>query len=334
MDGFKMSWLSTVVSAGVAMSIVAGASPAAAGPGVDQFEVKDLESDPGDLQFQSISAFSGGMPQRRVVTTGPGQYQFDDNSVTKARSALEMQAGITEWFRTRIGVEFEKGRLEDPGTPARANAFEDMRLASVAIEGVVVLKPIKGDGVGFGILTEFDSGIKEGGKQVYAGPIIQAVSGHWSALANLLLVQHFGSIDAGQGPVADRSVDFAYALQVQYEISRAWAVALEGYGTFDRILAPGNQEQSLSQFGRFDQHRAGPVVYYRIDLPPGPANIPKERGGVKGPGLGAGGLKQADDDDAPAGGNDRWVSIGVGVLFGLNANTPDRTIKLSLEYNW
>lgn len=305
-------------------------SPASAGPGIDQFEMKDLDSEPGAFQFQSQNAFSSGFERRRVVETAPGAFAFDDNPATRERLALEMQMGITSWFRARLGVEFEKGKLDDPGVPSRADAFGDLQLSSVALEGVFVLKPVKGDGFGLGLLTEFDSATREGGKQLYIGPILQAVRGPWSGLANLLLVQHFGSPDRFHELPADRSLDFAYALQLQYEISPTWSVALEGYGTLDRISAPGNQAEALALFGRFDQHRAGPVVYYRFDPSPAPA-AGKAGGPVKG-------LRMDQDDDGTGGGKggekETSVSIGVGVLFGLNANTPDETLKLSLEYNW
>jgi hypothetical protein len=292
--------------------------------------MKDLDSEPGAFQFQSQNAFSTGLPRRRVVETAPGVFAFDDNPATRERLALEMQMGITSWFRARLGVEFEKSKLDDPGLPARADAFGDLQLSSVAMEGVIVLKQIKGDGMGLGLLTEFDGATREGGKQLYIGPIIQGVQGPWSGLANLLLVQHFGSPDRFHELPADRSLDFAYALQLQYEVSASWAVALESYGTFDRIAAPGNQEEALALFGRFNQHRAGPVVYYRFN--PAPLAT-KAGGGAKGP------AKDLDDNKPSPGGaesgeRETSVSIGVGLLFGLNSNTPDQTLKLSLEYNW
>jgi len=324
--------LSTLALAGWA---AASGSPAYAGPGIDQFEMKDLDSGPGEFQFQSQNAISAGQPQRRVIELAPGKFAYDDNSIAQARYALEMQMGITSWFRTRLGIEYEKQRVDDPSSPARANAFDDLQLSSVALEGVLVFVPVKKDAIGLGLLTEFDTSLKAGGKQLYAGPIVQAVSGPWSGIANLLLVQHFGAPDRLHLLPSDRSVDFAYALQVQYELSPTWAVALEGYGTFDRIMADGNQAQTLAQFGRFDQHRAGPVIYYRFNPDPKQGGKPGSVG-IKGVG--------GDDDDAPGKGSklgadkakdkDTSVSLGVGLLFGLNANTPSQTLKLSLEYNF
>ena len=307
--------------------VVNGAGAARAGPGIDQFEMKDLDSAPGDMQFQSQNAIATGQPRRHVIETSPGQFAFDDNTVARERYALEMQMGITTWFRTRLGVEFEKERLDDPGAVSRANAYDDLHLTSVALESVLVFVPVKKEGIGLGLLTEFDDSLRAGGKQLYIGPIIQAVSGPWTGIANLLLVQHFGSPDRFHLLPADRSVDFAYALELQYEFSPTWALALEAYGTFDRVSPAGSQRENLALFGRFDQHRTGPVVYYRFD--PNPAASPNAK---------PGGLKALakDDADTAEGGKDKEtsVSIGVGMLFGLNANTPDETLKLSLEYNF
>jgi hypothetical protein len=51
------------------------------------------------------------------------------------------------------------------------------------------------------------------------------------------------------------------------------------------------------------------------------------------------GVKSDDDDDKGGDGkadkaDEKSVSIGVGMLFGLNGNTPSETLKLSLEYNF
>ena len=305
--------------------------PGAAGPAVNQFETKDLESDPGEMQFQSQNAISFGQPKRQVKQTGPGDAAFDDNTVARERYALEMQMSVATWFRTRVGVEFEKERLEDPGSVARANAFEDLHLTGVALEGVFVFVPVKGDGIGLGLLTEYDRSVRGGVSQFYAGPIIQAVSGPWTALANLLVVQHMGSADKTGSTPADRKRDFAYAAQLQYTISPTWALALEAYGTVDRIGNSGTPSVEQKLFGDFDQHRVGPVVYYRFDPHGGGGSIKLAKAGVKG--------VSKDDDDGKAGAKDdddkkSSVSVGLGLLFGLNKNTPDETLKLSVEYNF
>lgn len=315
--------------------LFAAAATVEAGPAINQFETKDLESEPGDLQFQSQNAIAFGQPRRKVREPQPGEFTYDDNSVTRERYALEMQMSITTWFRARLGVEFEKERLDDPASPARANAFADLHLTGVALEGVFVLIPVEKNGVGLGLLTEYDHSIRGGTNQLYIGPIIQVVQGPWSALANLLLVQHYGSPDKAVGVPDDKKRDFAYAGQLMLEVSPAWSLALEGYGTFDRLGHSGTQSPEQAAFGRFDQHRAGPVVYYRFNPDGGPLGDGKKRAGKSASVKGLG----KDDDDKPGAsgdkdGRDRSVSIGVGLLFGLTDATPDQTLKLSLEYNF
>lgn len=305
-------------------------SLAHAGPGINQFETKDLESDPGEMQFQSQNAIAFGQPRRGVRETAPGVFAYDDNTAARERYALEMQMGLTSWFRMRLGVEFEKERLEEPGSAARANAYSNLSLSGIAMEGVAILVPVKGNGVGLGVLVEFDHSVGGGADQIYAGPILQAVSGPWSALANLMIVQHMGSADPSGQTAADRKRDFAYAAQLQYTVSPHWALALEGYGTLDRLGNSGTAPPERALFGDHDQHRLGPIVYYRFD----PAGLGKTKTGKSS-------LKTADADggggksgDGDGDGKTSQVSIGLGVLFGLNGNTPGETLKLSVEYNF
>lgn len=301
------------------------AFPAVAGPAIDQFEVKDLETAPGEAQFQSQNAFSIGQPSRRVVQTSPGNFAYDDNTVARERYALELQMGLTHWFRVRLGAEFEKERVDEPASPSQANAFESLRLSSIAIEGVAVLVPVKGNGVGLGLLAEYDAAVGGGDSQFYIGPIIQAVSGPWSATANLMLVQHSGSRGALDVP-PDRKRDFSYAVQLQYAASAQWAFAVEAYGTFDRIGGSGTPTAEQALLGDFDQHRLGPVVYYRFN----PGNV------AEGPAMRVGRARGGEANDDAGGDRDdaNPVSVGFGVLFGLNKNTPDQTFKLSVEYNF
>jgi hypothetical protein len=311
----------------IAVLMVVSAGSSLAGPAINQFETKDLESNPGDLQFQSQNAIAFGEPKRQVKATGPGRFAYDDNTIASQRYALEMQMGITSWFRTRLGVEFEKDRLEDPASPGRANAFEDLHLTGVALEGVFVAVPVKKEGVGLGLLTEYDHTLRGGANQLYIGPIVQAVSGSWTAIANLLFVQHFGAPDRARLQPPDKKQDFAYAAQVLYEVSPKWSVALEGYGTVDRIGGSGPRPAEQSLFGQIDQHRLGPVVYYRFDPSGERPQAQGKRAGVKA-------LAKDDDDKVGEGEKETSVSIGVGLLFGLNATTPNETLKLSLEYNF
>ncbi|MGQ0457087.1 MAG: hypothetical protein ACT4OU_08495 [Hyphomicrobium sp.] len=305
-----------------AVTAALGAGGALSGPAINQFEVKDLQSAPGELEFQSQNAFSTGQPRRRFVQDPVGEFTYDDNTVIRQREALEIQLGITNYFRVRLGVEYEQERLDEPGLFADRNAFGGLQFDEVAIEGVFVFVKPKPDGVGLGLLVEYGAPVKGGSEEqseVYIGPIIEAHSGPWSLIANLAFVKHMGG-DAEPGDldyVRDDKWDFSYFLQGQHEFSKSWALAIEAYGTIDRIGDSGNRTEEAELFGDMNQHRAGPVLYYTFS---------PHRGGQ----LSAASSNLTDDDDE----KEVEVSIGAGALFGLNEHTPDTTYKLSVEVEY
>jgi hypothetical protein len=100
-----------------------------------------------------------------------------------------------------------------------------------------------------------------------------------------------------------------------YTLSPAWALALEGYGTVERIGSTGHPSESAEIFGDFDQHRLGPVLYFTYPLT-----------GFSGS---ASNASPISDDDEGMG-----LDIGLGLLAGLNSNTPDLTFKLSIEVDF
>lgn len=300
-----------------------------AGPAVNQFEVKDLQSAPGDFEFQSQNAWSTGQPRRRSALTAPGVVALDDNTVIKQREALEVQLGITDWFRVRFGVEFEQERFDDPARFADANRFASLKFDEVAVEGVVVFVKPSDEGIGLGLLMEYGSpvGEAEAPSEFYIGPIIEAHTGPWSFIGNLMFVKFMGGKrEPGDEEFArDEKWDFSYATQLEYEISRNWGVALEAYGTFDRLGNSGAPGETRALFGDQDQHRAGPIVYYTFFPNSGAAPSHHKTAGQTAAAL-------SDDDGADD--KELSVSIGSGVLFGLNENTPDLTYKLSIEVEY
>jgi hypothetical protein len=324
----------TVVTVLLALSV----PHAVAGPAVNQFEVKNLSNEPGELEFQSQNAHAIGHPRRKFIEEAPGEFEYDGNALVRQRHALEMEATLTRYLRTRIGIEYESERLDDPATFAEANSFAPLRLTEIALEGVVILVPVNRDGIGIGALVEFQKpiGEPEEAATLFFGPILQARYGRWDAVANLMLVKYFrgGELEPGR-PGRDEKLDFAYAAHLQYKVSDAWTLSLEGYGTVDRLGNSGTRDEAARLFGDHDQHRLGPVVYYTFKtaaLGAGPKGGPKARA-VAAASDGDSDRKQhrhgkdddADDDDGAS------VRLGVGLLLGLNSNTPDHTLKWSVE---
>ena len=301
-----------------------------AGPAINQFEVKDLQSSPGDFEFQSQNAFSFGNPFRRSAVTAGGATVFDDNTIARQREAMEIQLGITDWLRFRIGIEYEQERVNDPASFAEAKSFGDLELSELALEGVVVFVKPKAEGIGLGMLVEYGnpvSGDPEAQAELYIGPIIEAHTGPWSLIANLALVKFLGG-HAAVGDTAyvrDEKVDFSYFLQGKYRFSDSWAVALESYGTLDRIGNSGTKSEASALFGDINQHRIGPVAYYTF--------FPEGRSLVSGGMIERAGTASLSSE---AGADDKELSvtIGAGALFGLNENTPDTTLKLSVEVDY
>jgi hypothetical protein len=269
---------------GAFAATIFAALPADAEPFIGQFELKTLESEPGRFEFQSQNAWTAGQPRRRIVDAAGG-FELDDNAVVRARHALELEAGFTARIKMRVGVEFEQERLDEPASLDEANAFDDLRLTEVGAEIIAVLVPREGDGIGLGVVVEIESAVEgEEGNQLLLGPIVEFRSGRWFAAAVPMVVR---------ADAVDHKWDFAYATQLACAFSPRWSLALEGYGTVERLGSTGRPSQSTQLFGDFDQHRLGPVLYYSHE--------------------------------------DIALTIGAGVLAGLNANTADRTLKLSFE---
>lgn len=257
---------------------------AKAEPAIGQFELKTLDSEPGALEFQSQNAWSWGQPARQVASDGADEIVFDENAVIRQRHALELEAGLTSWLKTRVGIEFEKERVDDPETLERANAFDDLQLTELGLELIAVLVPRPDQGAGFGVVVEYERPVdRDEPDTLIVGSIAEFLSGPWFAAAVPMAVRTLGD-----------KWDLAYATQVAYSFSERWSLAFEGYGTIERVRSSGPPSTSAQLFGDFDQHRAGLVLYQ----------------------------------------NGTSLSVGIGLLAGLNRHTPDHTLKLSIELDF
>ena len=295
-------------------------SPAGAEPFIGQFELKNLESEPGMYEFQSQNAWSWDQPPRQVAS-GTDGLEFDENAVVRQRHALELEMGLTHSVKMRVGVEFEKERLDEPAGIEQANDFGSLELTEVGAEVIVVVAPREGDGGGLGMVAELEGPAdQEESNNLTLGPILEFQSGRWFAAAVPMFVYAFGG-DTEKGEEVDDKWDFAYATQITYTFSDTWALALEGYGTVDRLGNSGNPSEATELLGDFDQHRAGPVLYYTSSL--GNPRGPGQR--VPGSALAAG---SGEEEEGAT------LTIGLGLLAGLNGNTPDQTLKLSIEVDF
>ena len=227
----------------------------------------------------------------------PGEFAFDDNTVIRQRYALELELGVTSRFRSRFGIELEQERVDDPILVTNRNDFNSLELEELALEGVFVLLPVTEYGVGFGLLAEYQYTLEDSeADSVVFGPIVEMASERWSMILNPTVVQFFNGADE------DNKLDFSYAIQLAYSVSDKWLVAMEAYGTIDRLGSSGMPGMEAELFGDHDLHRLGPIAYFQNEF--------------------GSGKDQSE------------LRIGVGFFVGLNDNTASGTFKLSVEYEF
>ncbi len=274
---------------------------AMAGPSIGQFEIKSLESTPGEFEFQSQNAYDLGIPRRQTRVVG-GELEADDNSLPRQRHALEIEYGITTFLKARIGIEFEKERREDPLTVRDANGFESLKLDEYEAEVIWVLIPRRDQGFALGVVVEYEHSAESNAQKLNYGPLIEWNSGPWRLTLNPMLSQ-FLSGERNAAGQKDEKTDFMYAARILNRWSENFAVALEAYGTVERIGGRGGKSDEALLFGDFDQHRVGPVLYWSWDAGGNP-------------------FGRAPESE---------VTLGLGTLFGLNDDTPTASLKLSME---
>lgn len=304
--------IKSTVGRRLAAATVAGAAlvqggAALAGPAIGQFEIKSLRSKPGEFEFQSQNAYDVGLPRRQTRTVG-GDLEADHNSLPRQRHALEIEYGITQFLKARIGVEYERERREDPTTVREANGFEDLKLDEYEAELIWVLVPRRGDGFALGVVVEYEHPAESGGTRKFNyGPLVEYQSGPWRLTLNPMLIQFMGGERNGAGQ-RDEKTDFGYSARLMNRWSENFAVALEAYGSVERVGGRGGRSDEARLFGDFDQHRLGPVLYWSW--------VPGGEGSHTHP--------FGRDRDSE-------VTLGLGALFGLNDDTPTASLKLSME---
>ncbi|MDX2307540.1 MAG: hypothetical protein NW216_04810 [Hyphomicrobium sp.] len=296
----------------LALAVMLGATASTAsagGPSIGQFELKTLESAPGYMEFQSQNAWSFGQPDRESALVD-GEQLYDENSVIKQRHALELEMGFTSFLKMRVGIEYERERLEEPLTLADAEDFGPLKLDELGAEVIGIFIPREGDGFGLGAVVEVERPLeREEQMSVVMGPIFEYASGPWFVAALPLLVHNFGGQPDDDG-IKDNKWDFAYAAQLAYTLNEEWMFAIEAYGTVERVGNSGDRGEAALAFGDHDQHRIGPIVYYTYDL---------GRDLVVQPNSANDGEEEASE-----------LTVGLGLLAGLNADTPDATLKMSV----
>jgi hypothetical protein len=300
------------VRACITLAVLLLLGNAHAEPFIGQFELKTLESAPGYFEFQSQNAWASDQPSRRVESGPADELIFDENSLFKERYALEIEMGFTDFLKMRLGIEAENERVDEPVSAEHANEFEGLSVNEIGAEIVAILIRPEDEGFGLGAVVEIEGPFdQEEPNHLTIGPIMEYETGDWLIAAVPMFVRAFGG-DKEEGEPRDDKWDFAYAAQIMRTLSERWSIALEGYGTLERLGNSGNPSYASSYYGDSDQHRLGPVVYFSHALD-------------------AGGAQSSSSQFAQHEEEGTTLTIGLGLLQGLNSETADQTLKLSVE---
>jgi len=288
---------------------------------LNQFEIREPKVEAGEVEVEYLVDYHFLQPRRRFIEAPPGSgtLVFDDNDFNRQRHTLGMAYGLTKWLSLQVAVEAEQARFEDVETFARANAFGDLKLTEIELEGTIVLIPTGKRGFGVAALIEHNIALERGeAHQLFLGTALQYVHGPWSATANLYLVKNIGGREERDGMlIKDERLDFQYAAQIKYSVSDNFAVALEGYGVVERLANSGTKSEERELLGDFDRHLWGPILYYSWSADDRATKKPSK--GLR--------VRNADADDDK---NGPKYKLGAGVLFGLNDNTSPVVLKSSL----
>lgn len=271
---------------------------ARAEPSIGQFELKTLDAGAGEYEFQSQNARAWGQPARRIAIDHEGNAVLDENTVFKQRHALELEFGLSDRYKMRVGIEGERERLNDePGT-----RYGTLEVDELGLELIAILVPRKPQGFALGTVIELEGPLdQDDTNSLSIGPIVEYRRDEWFFAAVPMFVYAFGG-EHEADEARDTKWDFAYAAQLVRELSERWALSLEAYGTIERLGNSGHPSPAARLHGDFDQHRAGLIAYYSHAF--------------------------------GADGDERELTIGLGLLEGLNRNTADHTLKLSIEIDF
>ena len=273
---------------------------ASAGPFIEEFELKTLTTEPGAIELQSQNAWAWDQPSRRTAVNEDGEFIADENSVFRERYALEVEVGLAERLKMRVGIEGENERVDDPTSAANADDFAGLEVNEIGAEVIAVLLERPAEGFGLGLVAEIEGPFdQEEPNHLTLGTILEYQVGAWLFAAVPMAVRAFGG-ETEPGEPRDEKWDFAYAVQLQRTLNQQWTIALEGYGTVERIGSSGHRSEASEMFGDAEQHRLGPVAYFSHEWGDDPMEL----------------------------------TIGIGLLEGLSSETADHTLKLSIDLDF
>jgi len=250
-----------------------------------------------------------------VYTTGRPSPPAD---VKRHGHELEVWLGVTGQWAVGATATPEQRRGED-------GRFDAFKFSEIEVQQKLVILPIEGHGTGVTFYSAYGQTVAggltgENEKELKFGPIIKAERSAFMAQTNVFLVRLF---DLEERAFEDGALEIErepshwtlnYRWQVTYQQSARWAFGLEGFG---EIVDIGNHIPG----GGPSRHRLGPVIYLTTGKD-GHSNAPT--------------LKDGDPHrhDHDNGDGDQGLQLAFGVLFGLNDETSDATLKWRLGFEF
>ena len=195
------------------------------------FDVKQPEAKQGNLELGSDNSVHWGVPRDRGADVNQGAHD------------LSLDYGVTDWWRLSGVV-----KLENPQDA-------QLRIAKVAIENLLVLKPVddkRPRDIGLGWFAAMEASVHpDTTNSLVFGPIVTLKSDKVSVTLNPFFEKTFGRNRV-------EGIALNYGWNVKYEVRSDLAVGVEGFGLIENLGDPLPWSEQ--------EHRIGPAVFTEIAL--------------------------------------------------------------------
>lgn len=172
-----------------------------------------------------------------------GTARFKDDNVRETAAAMSFGYGVTTWWATELGFQYEK----NPGERTKYDAFE--------WENRFQLTEPNQYAVDLGLITEIEVPREraEEGYEFKIGPLVQGDAGAVRWNANLLFERVFRG--RSESP---RVTEMGYQLQAKVPVSHGVELGVQAFGEMGKW--------NHWEHGSDQSHRVGPAVFGKVKL--------------------------------------------------------------------
>jgi hypothetical protein len=279
-----------------------------------EFEIKETTVEKGEVELEYKGDYHSGNPNRKFGIDG-GEIVADENDIVRQSHSFELGFGLTNFLKLSVGAEAEEERFDDVDGVALVNTFDSLKFTALEANATLALVKPTANGFSLAAYASIEHAFESSeGEIARIGPLLSVAQGRWSATASFLFAKHFGGNDPEEN--SDDRWDFEYAAQVAYEMNDRLTLAVESYGLVKRLGSSGSPGDGALAFGDQDHYRLGPVAYYTFKRSAHESHA----------------MKLGNSDDDEEGEDDGGgVTMNLGVLLGLNDDTPGTTLKWGLS---